>query len=99
MARKKRRIGKILGAIAGSPYERLLKQVDKLVETSVNERMLAKNLEKLVSITAENYDEEKIDEEEHEAVGETPRIPVDRTLYSRLTGAMRNSMYQHVSED
>ena len=40
-----------------------------------------------------------IDEEEDEAVGETPRIPVDRTLYSRLTGAMRNSMYQHVSED
>ncbi|MEC7096828.1 MAG: hypothetical protein VXW70_01375 [Candidatus Thermoplasmatota archaeon] len=68
MARKKRRIGKILGAIAGSPYERLLKQVDKLVETSVNERMLAKNLEKLVSITAENYDEEKIDEEEHDLI-------------------------------
>ena len=53
MARKKRGLGKFLGAIAGSPYERLLKQVDKLVETSVNERMLAKNLEKLVSITAE----------------------------------------------
>ena len=66
MARKKRGIGKILGAIAGSPYERLLKQVDKLVETSVNERMLAKNLEKLVSITAENYDEEKIDEVDDE---------------------------------
>ena len=68
MARKKRGIGKILGAIAGSPYERLLKQVDKLVETSVNERMLAKNLEKLVSITAENYDEEKIDDEEHDLI-------------------------------
>ena len=30
--------------------------------------MLAKNLEKLVSITAENYDEEKIDEEEHDLI-------------------------------
>ena len=40
-----------------------------------------------------------IDEEEDEAVDETPRIPVDQTLYSRLTGAMRNSMYHHVSED
>ncbi|MBA86903.1 MAG: hypothetical protein CMB29_02405 [Euryarchaeota archaeon] len=68
MARKKRGIGKILGAIAGSPYERLLKQVDKLVETSVNERMLAKNLEKLVRITAENYDEDKIDDEEHDLI-------------------------------
>ena len=65
---KERGIGKFLGAIAGSPYERLLKQVDKLVETSVNERMLAKNLEKLVTITATNYDEEKIDEEEHDLI-------------------------------
>ena len=47
----------------------------------------------------EEDDDIGIDEEEDEAVGETPRIPVDRTLYSRLTGAMRNSMYQHVSED
>ena len=43
MAKKKGRMGKIFGAIAGSPYERLLKQVDKLVEASVNDRMLAKN--------------------------------------------------------
>ena len=68
MAKKKGRMGKIFGAIAGSPYERLLKQVDKLVEASVNERMLAKNLQKLVSITAENYDEDKIDEEEHDLI-------------------------------
>ena len=68
MARKKGRFGKILGAIAGSPYDRLLKQVDKLVDASANDRMLAKNLEKLVSITAENYDEDKIDEEEHDLI-------------------------------
>jgi len=71
MAKKKGRMGKIFGALAGSPYERLLKQVDKLVEASVNDRMLAKNLEKLVSITAENYDEEKIDEEEHDLIIES----------------------------
>ena len=68
MARKKGRIGKIFGAIAGSPYDRLLKQVDKLVDASANDRMLAKNLEKLVSMTAENYDEDKIDEEEHDLI-------------------------------
>lgn len=68
MARKKSRFGKFIGAIAGSPYERLLKQVDKLVEASQNERILARNLEKLVLITAENYDEEKIDEEEHDLI-------------------------------
>ena len=49
MAKKKGRMGKIFGAIAGSPYERLLKQVDKLVEASVNVRMLAKNFQKLVA--------------------------------------------------
>ena len=68
MARKKGRIGKIFGAIAGSPYDRLMKQVDKLVDASANDRMLAKNLEKLVSMTAENYDEDKIDEEEHDLI-------------------------------
>ena len=66
--RKKGRIGKIFGAIAGSPYDRLMKQVDKLVDASANDRMLAKNLEKLVSMTAENYDEDKIDEEEHDLI-------------------------------
>ena len=82
MARKKRGIGKFLGAIAGSPYERLLKQVDKLVETSVNERMLAKNLEKLVTITATNYDEEKIDEEEHDLIIEAIEEADQRNLYA-----------------
>ena len=85
MARKKRGIGKILGAIAGSPYERLLKQVDKLVETSVNERMLAKNLEKLVSITAENYDEEKIDDEEHDLIIEAIEEADPAVSYTHLT--------------
>ena len=65
---EKGRIGKIFGAIAGSPYDRLMKQVDKLVDASANDRMLAKIFEKLVSMTAENYDEDKIDEEEHDLI-------------------------------
>ena len=68
MAKKKGRLGKIFGAITGSPYERLLKQVDKLVETNESDRVLAKNLVKLVKITGQNYEEEKIDEEEHDLI-------------------------------
>ena len=68
MAKKKGRLGRIFGAITGSPYERLIKQVDKLVETSEDDRILGKNLVKLVKITGQNYEEEKIDEEEHDLI-------------------------------
>jgi len=68
MAKKKGRIGRLFGAITGSPYERLAKQVDKLVETSDDDRILGKNLLKLVKITGQNYEEEKIDEEEHDLI-------------------------------
>ena len=68
MAKKKGRLGRLFGAITGSPYERLIKQVDKLVETSDDNRILGKNLLKLVKITGQNYEEEKIDEEEHDLI-------------------------------
>ena len=68
MAKKKGRLGRIFGAITGSPYERLIKQGDKLVETSEDDRILGKNLVKLVKITGQNYEEEKIDEEEHDLI-------------------------------
>lgn len=61
-------MGRLFGAITGSPYERLIKQVDKLVETSEDDRILGKNLVKLVKITGQNYEEEKIDEEEHDLI-------------------------------
>ena len=49
MAKKKGRLGRLFGAITGSPYERLIKQVDKLVEASDDDRTLGKNLVKLVT--------------------------------------------------
>ncbi|MBT3419656.1 MAG: hypothetical protein HOI28_07530 [Euryarchaeota archaeon] len=70
MAKKKGRLGRLFGAITGSPYERLIKQVDKLVETSEDDSILGKNLVKLVKITGQNYEEEKIDEEEHDLIVE-----------------------------
>lgn len=44
-------------------------------------------------------DEEESDEGGYVEEVEEERPPVDRTLYSRLTGAMRDTMYQHVTTD
>ena len=69
MAKKKGGLGRIFGAITGSPYERLLKQVEKLVkENKGDEGKLAKHLKKLVQIVNQNFKEENIDEEEHDLI-------------------------------
>ena len=69
MARKKSGFGRFIGAITGTPYERLLKQVYKLVsEHEDDDRKLARKLTKLVDIVGENYEEENIDEEEHDLI-------------------------------
>jgi len=69
MAKKKGGLGRIFGAITGSPYERLLKQVEKLVkENKGNEGKLARHLKKLVQIVSQNFKEENIDEEEHDLI-------------------------------
>jgi len=69
MARKKGGFGRFIGALTGTPYERLLKQVDKLVsEHEDDDRKLARTLNKLVNIVGENYEQENIDEEEHDLI-------------------------------
>ena len=68
MAKKKRGFGRIFGAITGSPYERLLKQVDKVVDEAGSDRALAKTLRKLVKTVSQQYEEGNIDEEEHDLV-------------------------------
>ncbi|MCP4295436.1 MAG: hypothetical protein GY786_07505 [Proteobacteria bacterium] len=50
-------------------------------------------------VCAEGEEGEAEEEYIEEEVEEKERTPVDRTLYSRLTGAMRNNMYQHVADD
>ena len=54
--------------ITGSPYERLLKQVDKVVSEAGSDRTLAKTLRKLVKTVTQQYEEGNIDEEEHDLV-------------------------------
>ena len=69
MAKKKGGFGRLFGAIAGSPYERLLKLVEKTVDQfEDDEEELAAQLEALVDQAADAYQEETIDEEEHDLV-------------------------------
>ena len=68
MAKKKGGFGRIFGAITGSPYERLLKQVDKVVSEAGSDKALARTLGKLVKTVTQQYEEGNIDEEEHDLV-------------------------------
>lgn len=68
MAKKKKGFGRFLGAITGTPYERLLKQIDKLVDQVEDEDELAQQLEAMVDEVGDAYEEESIDGEEHDLV-------------------------------
>lgn len=69
MAKKKGGFGRFLGAITGTPYERLLKQVEKAVDHYEDDAdELAAHLESLVDATAEAYQDEDIDAEEHDLI-------------------------------
>ena len=86
MAKKKRGFGRIFGAITGSPYERLLKQVDKVVDEAGSDRALAKTLRKLVKTVGQQYEEGNIDEEEHDLVIEAiEEVDPEGRSFSRLT--------------
>ena len=65
MAKKKGGFGRFLGAITGTPYERLLKQIDKLVDQfDDDDEELANQLEAMVDQAGDAYEEESIDEED-----------------------------------
>ena len=70
MAKKKGGFGRFLGAITGSPYERLQKQIDKVVKEADSDRALGKVLKKLVDAISKQYEEGNIDEEEHDILVE-----------------------------
>ena len=71
MAKKRGGFSKFLGAITGSPYERLLKQIDKVIADSGGDRALGRNLKKLVKVIGQQYEEGNIDEEEHDLLLES----------------------------
>ena len=86
MAKKKGGFGRFLGAITGSPYERLLKQIEKVRAEAGSERALATTLKKLVKIIADQYNEENIDDEEHDLLLESiEEIDPEGRSFPKLT--------------
>ncbi len=87
MAKKKSGFGRFLGAITGSPYERLLKQVDKMVDQFEDDQEeLASQLEALVDQAGDAFEEENIDEEEHDLIIEAiEEADPDGRVFSKLS--------------
>ena len=70
MARKKG-FGKLMGAITGSPYEKLLKQIERgEKEFDGDDRSMARLVKRMVKKVQEAHSDENIDEEEHDLLME-----------------------------
>ena len=69
MAGKKRGLGGFIGGLTGTPYDRLSRHIEK---TAANTKKgdLGKELTKIVKIVRREYEQENLDEEEHDLLVE-----------------------------
>lgn len=68
---KKKGFGKFMGALTGSPYEKLLKQIEKgAKEFDGDDRSMSRLIKKMVREIQQTYSDEGIDEEEHDLLME-----------------------------
>ena len=67
---RKNALGRLMGALAGSPYQRITKQLDKVLGEVENEAELAKRVEQYVRLIEKNYAEARIDADEHDLLME-----------------------------
>ncbi|MBT4059685.1 MAG: hypothetical protein HOE69_05185 [Euryarchaeota archaeon] len=67
MARKKKGIGGFLGSLTGTPYDRLNRHIEK-TEASHDGQNLERELNKIAKIVRREYNDEHIDEEEHDVL-------------------------------
>ena len=68
---KKKGFGKFMGAITGSPYEKLLKRIEKgAKEFDGDDRSMSRLVKKMVKEIQQAYSDEEIDEEEHDLLME-----------------------------
>tara|TARA_B100001750_G_C15455351_1_gene571266 strand:+ start:487 stop:1188 length:702 start_codon:yes stop_codon:yes gene_type:complete len=65
MARKKKGLGGFLGSLAGTPYDRLSRHIEK-TEDGTEIEQLGGELNKIAKIVRREYEQENIDEEEHD---------------------------------
>lgn len=65
MAGKKKGLGGFIGGLTGTPYDRLSRHIEKTVANNKKEA-LGKELNKIVKIIRREYEQENLDEEEHD---------------------------------
>ena len=84
MARKKKGLGGFLGSLAGTPYDRLSRHIEKTEEgTEIDE--LGRELNKIAKIVRREYEQENIDEEEHDLLIEAIEdVHPDGRTFSKL---------------
>ena len=84
MARKKRGLGRMLGSLTGNPYDRLMHQIDKVQEDTA-EQDLGGELDTLARVIRQQYDQDRIDAEEHDLLlEEVEEIHPDGNTYEKL---------------
>ena len=74
----------MLGSITGSPYDRLMNQIEKVHEETA-EQNLSREFDNLALIIRQQYDQERIDAEEHDLLlEEVEEIHPDGHRYEKL---------------
>ena len=66
MAKRKSRFSKFLGALTGTPYDKLLKQIENLPDNFDDDRQLSKEIRRFTKIIVKAHKEERIDDDEHD---------------------------------
>ncbi len=84
MAKKKKGFGRLVGSLTGSPYDRLMSQLEKL-DKQFDGHELSRELNRFAKIVRKQVDEERIDEEEHDLLmDEIEEIHPDEREFTRL---------------
>ncbi len=85
MAKRKSRFSKFLGALTGTPYDKLLKQIEKLPEINEDDKDLSKEIRRFVKIITKAHKDERIDDDEHDLlVEELEDIDPDGRIFDKL---------------
>ena len=86
MAKKKGRFGKFLGALTGTPYDRLLKQVENITDSHEGDRELSRAVKRMVGTVTNAYKDDRIDDDEHDILmEELEDIDPDGRTFNRMS--------------
>jgi len=86
MVKRKGRFSKFIGALTGTPYDKLLKQIEKLPEIHEEDRDLSKEIRRFTKIVSKAHKEERIDDDEHDLlVEELEDIDPEGRIFDKIS--------------